>query len=193
LTSHAVRLIINTFIGFWFLTAAAQEVVVEDRYDEVFGLKPAFYLGLRSDLNMEDAALGLEAGIMNKARNLNLFTTFDARPFRKKILEYRGNNVFYQYPEERYFLGLGAEYLQHFEVADLGAFAQLNGVYTWGVYGGTERKPPNGWVAIPRFGLFRKVGDSAFLKLGYSYFDTKTSKVDRHRVFLSFGGFITRN
>lgn len=171
----------------------AQEVVVEDRYDEIFGAKPAAYLAIRNQINLEDYTLGLEAGMINRKRNLILFGSFDARPYRKKVIEYKGNNLFYQYREERYFLGVGAEYLKGFEGSGFGAFIQLNPQYTWGVYGGTEHRPDKGWVITPRIGLAWHLKGYGFLKLGYAYLDTKTYQLDKHRVYVTIAGLLTRN
>ena len=84
-----------------------QEIEVEDHYDEFFGKKPALIFTIRSDANLNDASLGTAVGWMNKSRNWSLFGSFDARPFRRRTLLLEGNNTYYQYREERYFVGGG--------------------------------------------------------------------------------------
>lgn len=189
---NPVRFCINIFLCFSFLASLSQEIMVKDRYDELYGAKPGFYLSIRNDLNLEDYCLGMELGLMTKQRNLIFFGAIDARPYRKKVLEYQGNNLFYQYAQERYFAGVGVEYLRDFHDSRMGAFIQANGSYTWGANGGTNEKPPKGWVLVPRVGLYMKVLEMGYFHFGYSYMDAKTARLDKHRLFLAFGGILKK-
>ncbi len=171
--------------------AKAQEVIIEDKYNEIFGPKPAFVYTVRSSFNAEDVNIGLELGRTNAKRNFIYAFSFDARPFRRPLLVYQGGTLYYQFREERYFVGGGAEYSRNFSAKKIGAFAQMGVTYTWGNYGGSDQKPPKGWVLVPRMGLSYKITESSILKLGYAYIDAKTREMDNHRIFLSYS-FIGR-
>jgi hypothetical protein len=177
-----------TLLIFFFLVlvAKAQEVVIEDRYNEIFGPKPAFVYTVRSSFNADDVNIGLELGRTNAKRNFLYAFSFDARPFRRPLLVYQGGALYYQLREERYFVGGAAQYNRSFSEKKIGAFAQMGVNYTWGNYGGSDQKPPKGWVLVPRMGLSYKITERSILKLGYAYIDTKTSALDNHRIFLSY-------
>ena len=182
---------INIILLFSFLQGFTQDFDYE-YYDEE-EKRIAWYLTLRNNINPSDYILGTEMGLVNKKRNLAAFFTFDARPYRKGVLEYRGNNQFYQFREERYFLGVGAEYTKGFERLPLAGFVQLNGTYTFGKYGGTEMKPNQGWLVVPRFGVALDLKSHGWLKVGYSYLDTKTYRLEKHRLYIAISGFLTGN
>ncbi len=179
---------ISVFIWILFLLSVskiqAQEIKVEDRYDEYFGEKPVFTFTIRGDLNLNDASLGTTFGW--KKKNFSIFTSVDARPFRKRNLYYVNSNTSYQFWQERYMIGMGVEIKRQFnEEKRLGAFAQLSPTYAWGRYAGTEKKPDHGLILIPRMGLFWSLPGDHYFKLGYAYVDTKTESIDIHRVFLA--------
>ncbi|MFT7030104.1 MAG: hypothetical protein ACJA2C_001499, partial [Marinoscillum sp.] len=87
-----------TLLIFFFLVLAAkaQEVVIEDRYNEIFGPKPAFVYTVRSSFNADDVNIGLELGRTNAKRNFLYAFSFDARPFRRPLLVYQGGALYYQ-------------------------------------------------------------------------------------------------
>lgn len=184
-------LALNSIFLFSFLSGIAQDDWLEDQI--LPDKTTAVYFSVRNDLNSSDYLLGTEVGVVNRKRNFTSFLTFDARPYRKRILEYRGNNQFYQFREERFFLGAGAEYFKSLKSLPLAAFVQANGAYTWGKYGGTEMKPDQGWVLIPRLGLGLDLKGYGWLKLGYSYLDAKTYRLDKHRLYIAISGFLTDN
>ena len=169
----------------------SQDVVVKDRYDEFFGEKPAISTSFRSDVNLNDVSLGLTVGWVNPSQNLTFYGSFDARPFRKRLLEYAGNNTFYQYRQERYFFGAGVEYKKQFEEEKpFGAFFDMNISYLTGSYAGTSEKPDNGLIITPRLGLFWKYMPGQNLRVGYSYMDVKADAIEMHRLFISFTSLI---
>ncbi|MAE82790.1 MAG: hypothetical protein CMB80_08660 [Flammeovirgaceae bacterium] len=186
-------LALNTILVFSFLQGIAQDYRYGYDNSDLRSKRIAGYMSIRNDLNIDDYILGTELGIVSKSRRLTAFATFDARPYRKRILEYRGNNMFYQFREERFFLGAGAEYFKSFKQLPLAAFVQANGVYTWGKYGGTEMKPDQGWVIIPRLGLALDLRGYGWLKLGYSYLDPKSYRLEKHRVYIAISGFLSNN
>ena len=155
-------------------------------------LRPAGYITIRNDLNHQDYIIGTELGVVNAKRNLAAFITFDARPYRKRILQYQGSNMFFQFREERYFIGAGAEYIKNFKEFPLAAFVQLNGLYTWGQYAGTDRKPDWGWEVVPRIGVALDLRSYGWLKVGYSYLDARSYRLDKHRLFIAISGFLSK-
>lgn len=175
-----------------FLNGLAQDIKVEDRYDEYFYEPAAFYISLRNAFHPEDFMLGTEVGIMNAKQTLIFFGSFDARPYRKKISEYQGNNIFYQYAERRYFAGIGAEYLKSIRDLNIGVFIQMNIHYTWGKYGGTYNKPDQGFVITPKMGFYWRFSYNGFFKVGYAYLDTK-SRLEKHRLTLTISGILSKN
>lgn len=186
-TNHtALRSILLMALLYCGLCCHAQEIVVEDRYDEVFGQKPALHLAGRSDLNLDDMSAGAEVGIVNKSGNFNFFGSFDIRPFRKRVLEYAGSNLYYQYREDRFFAGVGSTYMRSFDQSRFGAFLQANINYTWGSYGGTERKPDKGLIIVPRMGLTMMLKGRKHLRFGYSFIDSKSSDFSPHRLSVGF-------
>lgn len=192
LVSFTLRLLLNTIFIFSFLTAWAQDVVVKDRYDEFFAPRYAGHLAFRNVLLSDDYVMGVEGGVISPSRAFTFFGSFDLRPYRKKILNYQGGNLFYQNAEQRFFLGAGVEYHKYVRDKKYGGFVQLNGNYTWGFYGGMEQKPPKGWVLVPRVGAFWKLTRHIYLKGGYAYVDTKNDRVEKHRLYLSVSGILVK-
>lgn|GEM_PF-1650305 len=184
-----------TFLWSMSFISFGQEIKVADRYDEYFGVKDAqskaVYLALRADGNLNDASLGGALGVINEKRNIIFFGSFDARPFRKKTLEYMGRNTFYQFRESRYFIGFGAEYQHTFNDSPYGAFVQINPEYTWGGYAGSNQKATSGWFVAPRVGVFKKVGAST-VSLGYAMVNAKNDDIQRNRIYLSFNNVFGR-
>ena len=174
-----------------FIRAWSQDIQVYDRYDAVYGQKWAGHVAFRNVLLSDDYLLGLEGGVVSPSRKLTFFASFDARPFRKRILNHQGGNLFFQNTEERYFVGLGSEYLFYLPEKNHGLFVHLNGHYTWGIYGGTFVKPPNGWVLTPRIGAFWQFARFGILRGGYAYLDTRNPEVGKHRLYLSISGILT--
>lgn len=164
---------------------------MEDRYDEVFGPKWSGYLSFRNVIAPDDYLLGTEIGVVTPSKKLTFFASFDARPFRKRILNFQGGNLFYQNTEERYFAGMGGEYHWYIESKNYGGFIQVNANYTWGRYGGMELRPPGGFVLVPRVGVFWEFFNHVYLKAGYAYLDTKNNEVDKHRFYLAVSGIFS--
>lgn len=163
----------------------AQDIEVIDRYDEMMQNTPAQFLIVRGDIWAQDGYVGLAVGQTNSNRNFSAFINFDARPFRKKVWEYQGNNLYYQYKEERYFVGIGGEILKPIAQGPLEVFGQIDLNYTWGIYGGTDRKPENGFVIVPRVGLTYPLRDYLILRVGYSHLDAKLQEVSKHKIYLA--------
>ena len=184
ITMVLLRTVISFFLLFWFLHLTAQNN--DELYDT--GYRP--FVTFRNILLADDYLFGLELGAISPAQNLTFFSSFDMRPYRKKLLNYQGGNLFYQNAEQRFFIGLGAEYLQYMREKNYGVFIQLNGNYTWAYYGGTELKPPGGLVLNPKAGFFWNFTPDLFLKGGYAYQDTSNEQADKNRLYVAVSGII---
>lgn len=182
----------NTLCLFSFLFGTAQGSNYNN-YGSLRNKRVAGYMSVRNDLNAQDYILGTELGAINRKRDLAAFVTFDIRPYRKRILEYRGNNRFYQFREERFFLGAGMEYARRMPTLPIAGFVQANMTYTWGKYGGTEMKPDHGWSLIPRLGVALDLRGYGWLKAGYAHLDAKTYRLEKHRLYVAITGFLTNN
>lgn len=182
-----MRILIITFFIFSFTCSQAQEYEPADDFDAL-RYKPFFTF--RNMLLSEDYLMGLELGIISPAENLTFFGSFDFRPFRKKIFNYQGGNLYYQNAEQRFFIGAGAEYMHYMNEQNYGVFAQLSGSYTWAYYGGTEVIPPKGFVLNPKAGAFWRFAPSFVLKGGYAYQDTKNDRVEAHKLYLALSAII---
>jgi len=138
----------------------------------------------------EDYLLGLNLGIINSNRNLSFFTEFDIRPFKKKVLDRQGANLFYQLSELRYYLGVGAEYSIFPKQGDFGVFLQPSLLYTWGEYSGTEIDVPKGWLLLPKVGAVWQFGRNGFLKAGVAFLDDHTERENQANLFIQISGVI---
>ena len=134
-----------------------------------------------------DYLMGLDMGIMDETGKFHYFITIDARPYKRKVQEFAGNNLFYQYQEERYVLTLGARYLHELQNSGKGVFVGLSGGYNFGNYRGISLKPEQGWIIRPNAGFFWNLAPQFFtLELGYEYFESRSDTVKDHWVFLNF-------
>ena len=135
----------------------------------------------------QDYLMGLDIGVMDETERFHYFITIDARPYKRKVQEFAGNNVFYQYQEERYVLTLGTRYLHELQSSGKGVFMGLSGGYNFGNYRGISLKPEQGWIIRPNAGFFWNLAPQFFtLELGYEYFDSRSDTVKDHWVFLNF-------
>ncbi len=180
-----MRLIISVLLVLVLSKTFAQEILVEDRYDEFYGIKPAFYFSGKTDFNSNDLNLGIDFGRINSSKNFVYYLSFDLRPYRKRTLVYQQRNIYYQLIEQRYYVGTGAEYMRPLRESRFGVLAQVNINYTWGSYAGTELKPDNGWLLIPRMGFSYRIMERSFIKTGYSFIDSKSNDIEKHRIFIS--------
>ncbi len=150
------------------------------------------YMAFRQSANVEDYLLGWEIGAMNGSRTLAVYSSFDFRPYRKKIQQHEAPGIIYQYAERRMFIGAGMEYFHYLPHQSRGLCLSLNGNYVWGTYGGTALKPDAGFILTPRIGFFQSLAQrTTFFKFGYEYLDTQ-SRVLEHRFFFSVVGVIGR-
>lgn len=176
----------NKIILILLLTFSFSGMSQQIEYDGIW--RPTF--SLRQSANLDDYLLGFTIGASTPLRNLIVYGSFDFRPYRKKIQEKQSGNFYHQYAEQRFFTGVGLEYLHRLNDKNRGVFLNLNGNYTWGNYGGTYSDPQKGFLITPRVGFFMSFFErTTFLKLGYEYLDSQ-SEVLEHRLFFSVVGVI---
>ncbi|RED96558.1 hypothetical protein [Marinoscillum furvescens] len=175
-------LLIVLFLFSNYCCVSAQETIFEPG-------RLALYASLFGTTTLDDYGLGTELGIMTPGRSFTAFGFFAARPYRRVYTESQGNNLYYQFREERFTVGVGGEYLRGFGEGNKGLFVQANMGYTWGNRGGVFEHQQKGWVLWPRAGLFLKISRAGLMKMGYGYQDIKSDDVAPHRVFIALSGF----
>lgn len=128
----------------------------------------AFAFSIRQFANQDDYTLGFSLSTPTRVKKLSWFFTFDARPYRRKVRVQQSNNLFFQYAEDRYLIGIGGAFQKQL-VESFGAYLQLSTHYTWGRYSGTNLNPPSGVMFVPDAGIFLQARDTFTFKLGYAY------------------------
>lgn len=157
------------------------------------GLRPE--LGIDFNFNHTDVMLGGLAGLNFPAANASVFATFKGRIGTKRVLiEADERDVFYQYRERRYLLGLQAEkrfLLNEFsESMHFGAFVAGIGGLGFGDYRGTKAEAPVGFAWSAEAGAYITDPSAVVVRLGYQYLPMQTQNVFDHRILLSFTFFI---
>jgi len=144
-------------------------------------------LGWSHAAQHQDYLMGLDMGVMDVTQKFHYFLSIDLRPYKRKVQEFAGNNLFYQYQEERYVFTLGTRYLHELQNSGKGVFLGLSGGYSSGNYRGISLKPEAGWIIRPNAGFFWDLAPRVFtLELGYEYFNSRSDAVKDHWVFLNF-------
>jgi hypothetical protein len=147
-----------------------------------------FQISLHNYFLDEDYFLGTSLGAINSNRNLSVFTEFDIRPFKKKVLDRQGANLYYQLFETRVYWGLGAEYSFFPKDGNIGLFFQPSLLYTWGEYSGTEIDVPKGLFILPKIGAIWQFGSSGLLKAGVAFLDDHTERESQFSIFIQISG-----
>lgn len=144
--------------------------------------------GVRNFFNGNDYNLGVKLGHYSDTIGLELYGFFDMRPFEKRVLVSDSRPFLLQLRETRYFVGTGVEY--DFPASgDVGIYLMANIAYTWADYSGTEIKPEKGLVLIPGAGVSFSLGKTQ-IKLGYSYYDSRSLDVGNSKVYIAINGFL---
>lgn len=153
-------------------------------------------LGWDFNFNHTDAMMGVQGGINIPAWNASVLATFKGRLGSKRVLiEAEEPNLFYQYRERRYILGIQAEkrfLLTEFSPSlQLGAF--LGGLGGLGIsdYRGTKGQAPVGFAYSAMGGPYLNYGDAVIFRLGYQYLPLKTQNVFDHRILVSLSILIS--
>ncbi len=138
-------------------------------------------------VQQQDYLMGFDVGVMDFTQKFHYLLSIDFRPYKRKVQEFAGNNLFYQYQEERYVVLLGGRYLHELQNSGKGVFLGLSGGYNFGNYRGISLKPEQGWIIRPNAGFFWHLAPQFFtLELGYEYFDSRSDAVKDHWVFFTF-------
>lgn len=150
-------------------------------------------LGTQLSFNGTDISGGFQAGVYIAPLDLSLRADFTSRLGSKRIRVAATDqtNLFYQYRETRYNLGLELEKriripaMQLGETVDAGASVMIMGGYSFGDYHGTGMAPPKGLGWRARLGPYLKADETFMLRLGYEYYPLETETISDHRVFVS--------
>lgn len=115
---------------------------------------------------------------------------YRTRPAERSIFYELDPQTFYQFWEKRSLIFLGAgkrfEFVSPGPRKYFGAFATVNAGYTYGNFRGSDKKPNDKILFIPKAGLFYDNNMFA-LKVNYEYMKLKNTEVPPHRFTFSIG------
>jgi ankyrin repeat protein len=140
--------------------------------------------------NLDDFMIGGTLSIASIKYGIELQAGYKTRTRAKTVLYEIDPTTYYQFWESRSVMHLGANKL--FKVfknsvrKKSGVFAGLNLAYTYGNYRGSERKPDDTFILVPKAGVFWS-SNSFNVKLNYEYMNLKNTNVSPHRFNLSIG------
>lgn len=153
-------------------------------------------IGWDMNFNHTDFMMGVHGGVCIPSWDASILATFKGRIGSKRVLvEAEQPDVFYQYRERRYILGIQAE--KRFILTEfnsdlkLGAFLGALGGMGISDYRGTRGEAPIGFAYSAMGGPFLKVDESVLVKLGYQYLPLKTQNVFDHRILISISFLIS--
>lgn len=140
--------------------------------------------------NTRDIMMGVHAGIIESKFGIELELGYKTRPWVRSVLYEVNENTFYQFWEKRSIFHVGIDKcfqlknIHYYE--NLGLYAGVNFGYSYGNFRGSNNKPDDGGLIIPKAGLFYNY--KAFnLKISYEYMKFNNSSVSPHRIGFSFG------
>ena len=153
-------------------------------------------IGWDLNFNHTDVMMGGHAGVCIPKWNASVLATFKGRLGTKRVLiEGDQPDVFYQYRERRYILGVQAEkrfILTEFSPSlKLGAFVGALGGLGISDYRGTKGQAPLGFAYSGMAGPYITDGETIVIRLGYQYLPLKTQNVFDHRLLLSISFMIS--
>lgn len=142
------------------------------------------------NFNHTDVMMGFQGGINIPAWNASVLATFKGRLGSKRVqIEADEPNLFYQYRERRYIIGIQAEkrfLLTEFSPSfKLGAFLGGLGGLEISDYRGTKGQAPVGFGYAAMGGPYITDDKAIIIRLGYQYLPMKTQNVFDHRILLS--------
>ncbi len=143
--------------------------------------------------NINDFMLGGSVCLNESKYGLQLQLGYKTRPWVRSVLHKVDEKTFYQFWEKLSCANLGLEKLFVLQRASLknygGIFIGVNGVYTYGNFRGSNKKPENRFLIVPEAGFFWNYKKLS-LKLNYEYLKLKNTKASPHRINLSMGFII---
>ncbi len=163
-----------------------------DYYDVKPNRVPAFtYLttGIIQNFNFWDILFGPRVGLHDTKYNLRVETGFQFRPWAKRILIDRDENISYQYWERRY--NIGGAIFKDFDLSNIsnknyGLYTGVQVNYSFRRYRGIGDHPSDQFIFSPAAGVFLRLDKQFDFRLGYQYLDFGTYKVSPHRINLGF-------
>jgi len=149
---------------------------------------PTFYkygFGTEINWNADDYRWSFFFLASEKKYNLNMMVGWGFRPSAIRVLENDSDAIDYQYWERRGNLFLAIDksvFLMHGRNGfQAGVYGGLKGIYTYGSYRGTARKPNGKILAAPGIGLTLE-GNGYRVTAGYEYLDLDLYEVSPHRI-----------
>lgn len=140
--------------------------------------------------NFDDFMIGGTLGFASTKYGIEFQAGYKTRTGVRTILYEINPATYYQFWESRSVIHVGANKL--FSVfkktvrKKSGVFAGLNVAYTYGNFRGSERKPEDAFLLVPKAGIFWS-SQSFNVKLNYEYMNLRNPNVSRNRINLSFG------
>ncbi len=150
---------------------------------------------IRADFNgnINDFMTGGNICLNESKYGLQLQLGYKTRPWVRSVLYEVDEKTFYQFWEKRSCANLGLDKLfvlqRSFRNNYGGIVIGVNGVYTYGNFRGSNKKPENRFLVVPEAGFFWNYKKLS-LKLNYEYIKLKNTKVSPHRINLSVGFII---
>jgi len=150
-----------------------------------------FSIGLDLNGNSDDFMLGGNLSFIESNFGFTIEAGYKTRPgVRSVICQSSDPNVLYQLWEKRSCMHLGIEkliklYRTSFK-NDGGFYAGINGTYTYGNFRGSNKKPDDKILLVPKAGFYLNF-DQLSLKIHYEYMQFQDTKVSPHRINLSIG------
>ena len=129
---------------------------------------PVFDASLLAYGNTKDFYLGADcAFLIYKPAMLYFNAVFYGRPFAKSYFEEAGPHTYYQYKENRFFIGAGFEEIYRF-TPSFGLYASADIALSFSVYGGSDTSGKSYAAPLLGGGVIFTVGYVTF-RGGYQY------------------------
>ncbi|MCD4664823.1 MAG: ankyrin repeat domain-containing protein [Bacteroidales bacterium] len=158
--------------------------------------KPRFdklLIGADINGNSDDFMLGGNLSLMESKYKVQLQIGYKTRPAVRSVLYQLDENTYYQFWEKRSCIHIGIDkyfvLLRSSLKSSGGIYTGLNGSYTYGSFRGSNKKPDDKFILIPKAGIFLKI-NQVRLGLNYEYMNLKNTKVSPHRIDFSIAFII---
>lgn len=149
-----------------------------------------FIFDFDQSFNNKDYMLGGQLGLLESKYMVQLSVGYKTRPAVRSVLYESGSDVYYQFWESRSLFHLAVDkffVLNQINIQEqFGAYAGLMLGYTYGNFRGSNEKPDDRFIPIPRAGIYYDYHILRF-KLGYEFMNLKNSKASPHRIYVGIG------
>jgi ankyrin repeat protein len=140
--------------------------------------------------NGNDFMIGGSIAVTEFRYGLQIQAGYMTRPWVRSVLYESGPLTYYQFWEKRSCVRVGLiKAYNPYRISydkQFGAYAGIYGVYTYGSFRGSSRKPNDGFIPSPTAGIFYNY-NLLRLSLSYEYLKLEATKVSPHRISLSIG------